>query len=165
MINKNFQVYFDCGFSKVRAGVFNKDNSDETFFTESQNFFYQSDIESKIKKTITSLEKKTGQYINDANLMIDDSKMMSISISISKKLEGTKLKKEDIQFITQEAKQQISKCYKNQTIVHIIINNYKVNDIDYSYLPMDIECNLISLDILFICLPTETIDSFKKQFF
>ena len=31
MINKKFQVYFDCGFSKIRAGAFNKDTPDETF--------------------------------------------------------------------------------------------------------------------------------------
>ena len=96
--------------------------------------------------------------------MIDSSKMMSIGISVVKKLEGPKLKKEDVQFMIQEAKQQISKNYRNKNIVHIIINNYKINNIDYSYLPNEIECNLISLDILFICIPNEIIDFFKKTF-
>ena len=26
MNNKNFEVYFDCGSSKIRAGAFNKNN-------------------------------------------------------------------------------------------------------------------------------------------
>ena len=164
MINKKFQVYFDCGFSKIRAGAFNKDTPDETLFTESKIFFDHSDIDLEIQKIITFLEKKTGQYISDVNLMIDNSKMMSIGISIAKKLEGAKLKKEDIQFMIQEAKQQISKNYRNKNIVHIIINNYKINNIDYSYLPNDIECNLVSLDILFICLPNDITDFLKKTF-
>tara|TARA_B110000046_G_C13009975_1_gene406222 strand:- start:549 stop:1658 length:1110 start_codon:yes stop_codon:yes gene_type:complete len=164
MINKNFQVYFDCGFSKIRAGAFNKNNPNEIFFKESKFFFDQSDIDQEIQKIVTFLEKKTGQYIDDVNLMIDSSKMMSIGISVVKKLEGPKLKKEDVQFMIQEAKQQISKNYRNKNIVHIIINNYKINNIDYSYLPNEIECNLISLDILFICIPNEIIDFFKKTF-
>ena len=164
MINKKFQVYFDCGFSKIRAGAFIKDNPNETFLTESKIFFDHSNIDLEIQKIITFLEKKTGQYIDDVNLMIDSSKMMSIGISVAKKLDGPKLKKEDIQFIIQEAKQQISKNYRNQSIVHIIINNYKINNIDYSYLPNEIECNLISLDILFICLPSTSVDFLKKNF-
>ena len=164
MINKKFQVYFDCGFSKIRAGAFNKDNTDETFITESKFFFDHLDIDLEIKKIIIFLEKKTGQYIDDVNLMIDSSKMMSIGISVAKKLEGPRLKKEDIQFIIQEAKQQISKNHRNKNIVHIIVNNYKINNIDYSYLPNEIECNLISLDILFICLPNEIVVFLKKTF-
>ena len=72
-INKNFQVYFDCGLSRIRAGAFNKDNANEIFFTESKFFFNQSDIDLEIQKIVTSLEKKTGQYIDDVNLMIDSS--------------------------------------------------------------------------------------------
>ena len=164
MINEKFQFYFDCGFSKIRAGAFNKDNPNEIFFTESNFFFDQSDIDIEIQKIVTFLEKKTGQYIDGVNLMIDSPKMMSIGIAVAKKLEGPKLKKEDIQFLIQEAKQQISKNYRDKNIVHIIINNYKINNIDYSYLPNEIECNLISLDILFICLPNQIINSLKKTF-
>ena len=164
MINKKFQVYFDCGFSKIRAGAFNKDNPDETFFIESKFFFDHSDIDLEIQKIISFLEKKTCQYIDDVNLMIDSSKMMSIGISVTQKLEGPKLKKDDIQFMIQEAKQQISKNHRNKNIVHIIINNYKINNINYSYLPNEIECNLISLDILFICLPNDITDFLKKTF-
>ena len=52
MINKKFQVYFDCGFSKIRAGAFNKDNTDETFITESKFFFDHTNINLEIQKMI-----------------------------------------------------------------------------------------------------------------
>ena len=70
--------------------------------------------------------------------MIDSPKMLSIGISISKKLDGSKLKKEDIQFLIQEAKQQILRNYHNN-IIHIIIKNYKIDDIDIFYLPDEIK--------------------------
>ena len=164
MNNKNFKTFFDCGFSKIRAGTFNTNNISEIFYSESEFFIDRSNLELKIHKIIASIEKDTDQYINNINLMIDSTEMLSVGISLSKKLDGSKLKKASIQFLVQEAKQQILKYYVKHKIAHIIINNYKIDDVDYSYLPDEIKCDFISLDILFICLPTDLILSFKKIF-
>jgi len=164
MNKENFQTFFDCGFSKVRAGIFNKNDLNEFFYAESEFFIDQSNLELKIQKIITSFEKDTNEYINDINLMIDSSKMLSIGISISKKLDGSNLKQTNIKFLVQEAKQQILKYYVNHNIAHIIINNYKIDDVDYSYLPDEIKCHFVSLDILFICLPSDLVVYFKNIF-
>ena len=164
MNNKNFQTFFDCGSSKVRAGTFNKDNKNEAFYSESIFFTDQSNLELKIQKIISSFEKDTNEYINNINLMVDSPKMFSIGISISKKLDGLILKKTNIKFLVQEAKQQIIKYYSNQNIIHIIINNYKIDNVNYSSLPDQIKCHFISLDILFICLPIDLVLYFKKIF-
>ena len=164
MNNKNFQTFFDFGSSKVRAGTFNTINKNEAFYAESEFFTDQSNLELKIQKIITSLEKNSNEYIDNIGLMIDSSKMLSVGISLSKKLDGSKLKQANIQFLVQEAKQQILKYYANHNIVHIIINNYKINSIDYSYLPNEILCDFISLDIFFICLPTDLVLYLKKIF-
>ena len=164
MNNKNYLTFFDCGFSKVRAGSFNKENNDEAFYSESEFFTNQSNLEFKIQDIIESLEKDTDEYIDNINLMIDSPKMLSVAISISKKFDGSNLKKTNIKFLIQEAKQQILKYYVNHNIAHIIINNYKIDGVDYSYLPDEIKCNLISLDILFICLPTDLVLYFKNIF-
>ena len=164
MNNENFQTFFDCGFSKVRAGIFNTNDINEAFYAESEFFTDRSNLELKIQKIIASLEKNTNEYINNINLMIDSPKMLSVAISLSKKLEGSKLKPANIQFLVQEAKQQISKYYTNHNIAHIIINNYKLDGVDYSYLPDKIKCDFISLDILFVCLPTDLVLYFKNIF-
>ena len=96
--------------------------------------------------------------------MVDSPKMLSIGISISKKLNGSKLKQTNVRFLIQEAKQQILKYYNNYNIAHIIINNYKIDDVDYSYLPDEIKCHFISLDIVFICLPSDLVSYFKNIF-
>ena len=165
MNNKNFQTFFDCGFSKIRAGIFNKIINNEAFYAESEFFTDQSNLELKIQKIITSFEKDTNEYIDNISLMIDSPKMLSVGISLSKKLDGSKLKQANIQFLIQEAKQQILKYYENYNIAHIIINNYKIDGIDYSYLPDEIKCNFISLDILFICLPNDLVLFILKYFF
>jgi len=164
MYNKNFQTFFDCGYSKIRAGVFNGNNKNEVFYAESEFFIDQSNLKLKIDQIITSLEKDTNEYIDNINLMIDSPKMLSIGISLFKKLDGSKLKKKNVQFLIQEAKQQISKYYENYNIAHIIVNNYKIDGVDYSYLPDEIKCHFISLDILFICLPNDLVLYFKNIF-
>jgi len=163
-INKH-QIYVDCGSSKIRAGAFHETSLNKTLHVESKFFFNHTEIRAEIHKIIMFLEKNTNEYIDNVNLMIDSPKMLSIGISISKKIDGLQLKQEDIQFLVQEARQQISKYYKNQNITHIIINNYKINNTDYDYLPLNTKCNFIALDILFICLPEETIDYFKNIFY
>ena len=59
MSNKNFQTFFDCGFSKMRAGIFNKENQNQAFYSESEFFTNQSNLELKIQKIISSFEKET----------------------------------------------------------------------------------------------------------
>ena len=164
MDKKNFQTFFDCGFSKVRAGTFNRNNINETFYFESEFFTNRSNLELQIQKIVTFLEESTNEYIDNVNLMIDSPKMLPVGISLSKKLDGSKLKQTNIQFLVQEAKQQILKYYTDHNITHIIINNYKIDDVDYSYLPDEIKCNFISLDILFICLPIDLVLYFKNIF-
>ena len=36
MSNIKYQTFFDCGFSKIRAGTFNVDNDIDAFFAESK---------------------------------------------------------------------------------------------------------------------------------
>ena len=141
MNNKNFQTFFDCGFSKVRASTFNTNNKDETFYADSKFFTDRSNLESKIQKIITFLEKNSNEYINNISLMLDSPKTLSIGISLFKKLDGSKLKQRNIQFLVQEAKQQILKHYINHSIAHIIINNYRIDGVDYSF--FQIKLNVI----------------------
>ena len=164
MNNKKFDIFFDCGTSKLRAGAINKNNSKDSFYFEN-NFFYNSSIDSEIKNIVTSLERDTKEYLDDIHLMIDCQEMLSIGISISKKLDGSKIKKKDIQFLIQDTKQQILRNYTDQNIIHIIIKNYKVDDTDHTFFPEKINCNLISLDILFICMPKKIIEYYKGHFF
>ena len=160
-----FEIYVDCGFSKLRASAFHKTNLKKTPHVESEFLFDHTEISTEVQKIITFLEKNTDEYIDKINLMIDSPKMLSIGISVSKKIDGLQLKQDDIQFLVQEAKQQILKYYKNQNIIHIVINNYKINNIDYDYLPLNTKCNLIALDILFICLPDEIIKYYRNIFY
>ena len=164
MYKKNFEVYLDCGTSKIRAVAFNNDSPKNTFYEESDFFFEHLTIESKIQEIISSLENKINEHLDEVTLMLDSPNMLSIGISISKKIDGLKLKKTDIQFLVQDAKQQVLRTNLNQNISHIIIKNYKIDNTEYTFLPKDIKCDKVSLEIFFICLPKKVIEYYKKKF-
>ncbi len=164
MSNKNFEVFFDCGSSKIRVGAFSKENEKNNFYRETSTLFTHDTINYELQKVISSIEENTKEYLNDVNLMIDDKSILSVGISISKKLDGSQIKKGDIQFLIQDAKQQVLKTYTNQSILHIIVQNYKIDNTEYIFLPRDINCNWISLDILFICIPKKIIEYYRKIF-
>ena len=44
MNNKSYEVYFDCGSSKIRAGAFNKNNPKKSFCYEGGFFSNHSNI-------------------------------------------------------------------------------------------------------------------------
>jgi cell division protein FtsA len=164
MSDKKFQTIIDCGFSKITAGAFNKEDKNNPFFIESNFYRDQSNFKLEIKEIVASIEKFTNEYIDNVDLMVDSSKMISIAISVFKKIEALKLRQDDILFLIQEAKQQILKYYSNYNIAHITISNYKIDNVDYSELPDEIDCDFVSLDIIFICLPSELVLTFKNIF-
>tara|TARA_B100000787_G_C16164503_1_gene283122 strand:+ start:22 stop:1137 length:1116 start_codon:yes stop_codon:yes gene_type:complete len=164
MSSKNFDIYFDYGSSKSRAAAINKSDIKKNFYCESNFYLNHSEKESEIEKIISTIEKNTNEYLDNINLMFDSSKIISVSLSLKKNLDGSKLKKEDVQFVIQDAKQQILRNYSNQSIIHIVIQNYKINNENYSYLPGDIDCNSLSIDIVFICLAKKIVSDLKIIF-
>ena len=85
MSNNNYQIYVDCGFSKLRASAFDKKNLRERLNIESKFLFDHTEINIEVQKIITFLEKNTNEYIDNINLMVDSPKMISIGISADAK--------------------------------------------------------------------------------
>ena len=171
MNKKNFDIYLDLGASKIRAAVFEKNENNQILFLENNcltslktDKIDLSVTDKVLEKTIQEIEKKTGEYVDNINLMLDCPDAFSISLSVSKKNEKNFLLKEDIEYLIQDAKQQILNNYQDKDIIHIVINNYRINNIDYNTLPPNIECNKFSIDIVFICFSKEIIKNLERLF-
>ena len=171
MSEKFFDVYIDFGSSKIIATAFNKKNK-KSFSVSSKCFssFKSTQLNFKdskivLEKLILEIEKKTGEYLNSINLMIDSPEVLSIGVSLSKKNDGKKIRKSDIQYLIQDAKQQVIKFHPNKNIIHIIASNYKVDNNNFDYPPIDVECNFFVIDIIFICYPKELIKNLESLFY
>jgi len=171
MSEKNYDIYLDLGSSKIRVTAFDKQEKNQIFFLEKNcltclklNQLNLLETDHIIEETVFEIEKKTGEYLSNINLMLDTSDAFSIILSVSKKNEKKIITKQDVQYLIQDAKQQILSGYSDKSIIHIIINNYKVDDTDYESLPLNIEGKKFSIDVVFICFPKEIIKNLEKLF-
>ena len=92
MSKKNFDIYLDLGASKIRVAGFDTIENNQIFFLENNcltslktNLLDLSFTDKILEKTILEIEKKTGEYLNSINLMLDSPDALSISLSVSKK--------------------------------------------------------------------------------
>ena len=78
--------------------------------------------------------------------------------------EGNRVIKEDAAYLVQDAKQQILKSNQDVEILHIIVENYVLDNIKYKFFPSEKKCTKFSIDIIFICFPKDLLKSFERLF-
>ena len=171
MSKKNFDIYLDLCPTKLSIAAFKKFSDHSTFFKEyncvtnlNKDQLNFENAEKTIEKNIFEIEKKTGEFLNDIYLMVETPESISINLSLIKDNEGKKIEKKNVQYLVQDAKQQILRSHHSKKIIHIIISNYVIDSIAYDYLPLDINCNKFSIDIKFICFPKNLVKKLEELF-
>tara|TARA_Y100000590_G_scaffold206803_1_gene234239 strand:- start:692 stop:1402 length:711 start_codon:yes stop_codon:yes gene_type:complete len=171
MSKKNFDIYLDLSPTKLSIGAFEKFNGHNIFFKKyncvtnlNKDQLNFENAEKTIEKNIFEIEKETGEFLNDIYLMVETPESISINLSLIKDNEGKKIEKKIVQYLVQDAKQQISRSHPSKKIIHITISNYVVDNISYNYLPLDVNCNKFSIDIKFICFPKNLIKKLEELF-
>ena len=172
MKEKKFDIYLYIGFIKLSVAVFEKsDFTKSVFFKE---FYCETNLNEKqlnfketektIEKNIFEIEKFTGNFLNDIYLIVDTPESLKIGISSSKNNEDKKIQEKDVKYLIQDCRQQILRSNFNEDIIHIIISNYVIDDIEYKYLPLDKNCKKFSVNIEFIWFPKVLIKKLKELF-
>ena len=109
---------------------------------------------------ILKVEKKIHRFINEIDLIIDDSNFLLIQASIKKDGRGDKINRADLNHILFDLKQQIKENNPDKTITYIKINNFMLNKKITSTLEDEFECDELCLDVDFVCLPNHI----KKEY-
>ena len=171
MNNKSFNTYLDFGSSQIRATSFNKNDNDSSNLIESfcistldEKKLDLSEAETLVESIIIDIEKQNDEHLNEIYLMIDSPNALSISLSISKINDEIKLTKQHIEYLIQDAKQQIKFSYPDNEIIHIIIQNYQIDHVNYKFIPTNINCKKLSIDLLFICFQKKFVNSINSLF-
>jgi cell division protein FtsA len=158
MIKKNFDIFFYLTSQKLIASVFKK-ISKEVIFFETQDCptilhedkYNLIDTEKYIQQNIFNIEKSTGEFVNDIHLIVDTDDSKIIEVSLMKNIEGKMVDKKDVQYLVQDAKQQVLRFNPDKNIIHIIITKYIFDKKEYKFLPDDLNCKNFSIDIKFVC--------------
>ena len=166
MKKNNYSTIIDFGASELRLGVF--DNKLSKLFFQSKDINEKNSNEEYFKSInflIKEAENKISAHLENVTVMYDSSEILSIDISIKKKLDQKINFKDICSSIILEANQLIKDHYTNKKIIHSIIKKYIINNEEFLNEPEKItKLNSIVLEIKFICLPYSQYKSISELF-
>jgi hypothetical protein len=171
MSKKNFHIYLEFSHTELNVAAFNKINNKLEYSNQKlyKSYFNNNELnfdilQNFVEKNILEVEKAIGEFVKDIYLMIETPQSTSINLSVLKNNEGNKITKQDVMYLIQDAKQQILKSNSAIEIIHIITENYNLDNMNHNFLPLDINCKKFSIDIKFICFPKDLLRNFEKLF-
>ncbi len=172
MSEKKFDIYFEFNYSGLNLAAFSK-TSGKLEYCKEQNYKSYFDnykelnfekLDKLLESNIFDIEKSTEEFVRDIYLIVDTPQSISIKLSVTKNNEGNKIIKEDAMYLVQDAKQQFMKSNQDLGIIHIVVENYVLDNIQYKFFPSEKKCNKFSIDVVFVCFPKDLLKSFEKLF-
>jgi len=164
----------ELGSIKIKCIIFkiNNDDSSEILSTsliETEgihngvivNLSKASDV---IRLCISSAEKKAEVSLKRINVIIEQPEFLCTKLSKNRKINGSKIHKDDITFLLKEAKKQVILNDDTQSIIHIFNHNYIVDGKAFSEEPIDVYANYLSHEMTFVTMPKNNIKNINQVF-
>ena len=119
-------------------------------------------IDKFLSQNIFSIEKILNRFIKKINIILVTEDFFPFEISLKDYNYGKLISQKNVTHLLNKAKDQCKKTIQNKKIIHMLIENYLIDNNNYSFLPNEIKCNFFSLDIKFICLPNNLVEMFEE---
>ena len=170
--NHNFETYFLISNKKIQINVYDKKKLKNIFFDEKNNDSFNKELNLDLiniilERNIFKIEKLISGFVKNINLIVESDKFFPIGVSIKKNNNGDILKKNDLIHLLNEVRQECKNTIQNRKIIHMIINNYLIDDKKFLFFPDNLRSNHISIDVMLDCLPISylnKIDSIFKNY-
>ena len=174
MIFKNLKGIIELGNVNIKCVIFriNENNESEILSTsiiKSEGIHNGAIINlinasKAIRTCISSAEKKIESSLKKINIVIEQPEFLCTKLSKSRKINGSKIYKEDIEFLLKEAKKQILLNDKRQEIIHIFNHNYIVDGKSFIEEPINVFADHVSHEMTFITMPKNSIKNINQTF-
>ena len=119
-------------------------------------------IDKFLNQNIFKIEKEFNFFVKNIFLIIDDDQFLSVKVSFKRKNDKDIFNLKNLNYLLKEAKYQISESYKEKVIIHMIIDNYSIDNKIYKNMPEDMECDQFSISMNFICIAMKYIRQIEK---
>ena len=131
-----------------------ENESDEIIFRKLQDF---------LDNNIFKLERTLNHFIENIFIVLDSKDFFPIHLSVKNDNGGNILTLEKLSYSLQDARYQCKKTINQKKIIHMLIENYLIDNKNFQFLPKQLECNNFSLDIKFICLSNNLIKNLENS--
>ena len=135
-----FETYLFINPNKISISVLNLSSLKEFYFKEKlienpkENLDYQFLLEF-LEKNILNIEKNINNFIKEVIVVIDNDIFFEINLSIKNKNFDNNLNSNSLKLLLNESRNQCKETLKDNKIVHMVVNNYIVDNKYYSTLP------------------------------
>ena len=117
-----------------------------------------------IRLSISSAEKEAKVSLKKINVILEQPDLLCTKFSKHKKIDGSKIKRNDIEFLLKEAKKQLMLNDKNQSIIHIFNHNYTVDGKTFIEEPINVFADSLMHEITFITAPKNNLKNINQIF-
>jgi len=163
----NYETFLFIGLKKFVISVNHKDDfrtihKNEKNFSDELNELQFGNLVNFLDENIFYIEKKFNYFIQNIYIILEHTEFVPIGISIKKHNHGKIILKDDLKYCLNEIKNYSKKTLEGKKIIHMLIENYIVNDKNYSFLPENLKTNNFALDVKFICLPNSIFKNLEE---
>ena len=163
----NFETYILITKEKFAISAIH-DTSYETiyfeqqFITDNQNNLNFEIFNEFLEKNIFKIEKILKNFVKNIYIILDSDEFFPIRLSIKKSNNGNYIDPNVLSYPLNYLKNTCQSNFNDKKIIHILIENYLIDDKNYFSLPKNLKCNFFSLDVRFICLPKNFVGEIEQ---
>ena len=162
-VNKTFIFISSNKFIIISLNESNKINYKKETIFKKQNEKFDLDLFSEfLNENIFKIEKELGEFIKGIYLIIENEEIFSVNLSIKNKINETQINTKIINNLLMEAKNYCEGTLKKAEVIHMKIDQFYIDNEYYKVLPDKVSCKSLSLDLSFICVPNNILNSFEK---
>ncbi len=163
----SFETYLLVTKEKFSINVLNKLSQknlykNEKFIANHLNEINYELLNNFLNDNIFIIERKLKKFIKNINLIIEFDIFFPVKISVKKDFHGNLLENKDLNHLLQETKEQCLNTLEGFKIAHMTVENYKIDEKNFSYFPEKINCNNLVIDVGFIGIPHFYLNNFDS---
>jgi len=153
-----FEVYLIISYEKYEIYLLDKINlkniyKEEIYIENNIDLIDYNLLNNFLDKNIFKIEKLIGNFLKTIVLVIENKQILNFSIGIKRKNYGEKINKHYLESSLAELKDLFKENYQNNKIMHIIVNRYLIDGVNYTSFDEDIDGDHMCVEVNFISAP------------
>ncbi|MDC0908350.1 hypothetical protein OAR98_00515 [Candidatus Pelagibacter sp.] len=169
MIEEDLETYLSISKNKFEIFLFDKINLKNLYKEELEikniiDFEELNNLTKFLDDNIFRIEKLSKKFIKNIFVIIENSQNLNINISIKKKNYDYSVNSESLKNTLTEIKDLFKENYRDQNIIHMIVNNYLINGKRYFFFEDNIKSDDLCLEVNFISISKNLEQIFDKIF-
>ena len=155
--DSNIETYLSISENKFEIYLFDKIKFENLYSNEiiiNDNSLDDISLYNFLDENIIKIEKLNGKFIKNIFIVIENEQILQSQIGIKKKSYKKNINYKAIKSLLIEAKELFQKSYKDQKIMHMIINNYLIDGKNFDHFEKEILADDLSLIVNFTSIPS-----------